>query len=249
MNEVFSAYANIVEGKAARLPAAPKYQNFIARLELSDHRQAEQYWQHYLSGFCSPIPIESSISGSTPSSGSTSISGGLSEAKGVYKDQMITLNHAETDNIQRMAKDNHLTVNTLLQGAWGILLSRYCGESDIVFGTTVSGRPVELTNVENMVGLFINTIPLRVKISNEQTVLPYLQGLQSGQLESRAYESTPLVKIHHLSDVPGDQSLFDSILVFENFPMDKELNSDGSLTRIWTSSVNNPPACSWWLFS
>src|SRR5205085_10607048 len=114
-----------------------------------------------------------------------------------------------------------LTVNTLVQAAWAILLGRHAGERDVVFGATVSGRPPELPGVEEMVGLFINTLPVRVKLSPDETALTLMRRLRAEQAEAQQYEYSPLVKIQEWSEVARGTPLFKSILVFENYPLDR----------------------------
>ena len=99
-----------------------------------------------------------------------------------------------------------------------MLLSRYSGQEDVVFGATVAGRPTDLVGIESMIGLFINTLPVRVRISPETLLLPWLQELQSQQVEARQYEYSPLVQVQGWSDVPRGLPLFESLLVFENYP-------------------------------
>src|SRR5260370_18610580 len=121
--------------------------------------------------------------------------------------------------LQEMGRRLRVTPSTILEGAWGLLLSRYSGRSEVVFGVTVSGRPAELTGVERMVGLFINTLPQRVKVKDEQTVGEWLSGLQAEQAERRQYEHSPLVAGQGWSGVPPGRPLFESLLVHENDPV------------------------------
>jgi amino acid adenylation domain-containing protein len=104
-----------------------------------------------------------------------------------------------------------------------VCLSRYSGEEDVVFGATVSGRPAELPGAESMIGLFINTLPVRAQVGSETTMAGLLQRLQAQQIEARQYEFSSLVQIQGWSDVPRGVSLFDSILVYENYPVDESL--------------------------
>jgi len=110
-------------------------------------------------------------------------------------------------------------MNTLVQGAWALALSRYSNEVDVLYGVTVSGRPPDLPGSEEMVGLFINTLPSRVQIDDNQSVLEWLQDLQAQQIDLRRFEFTPLVEIQGWSEVPRSSPLFHSILVFENYPI------------------------------
>jgi non-ribosomal peptide synthetase component F len=111
-------------------------------------------------------------------------------------------------------------MNTVVQGVWALLLSRYSGEDDLLYGVTVSGRPPELVGVEQMVGLFINTLALRVKLEREVDFVSWLQKLQQRQVEMRRFEYSPLVQVQGWSAVPRTRPLFESNLVFENYPVD-----------------------------
>ena len=121
-------------------------------------------------------------------------------------------------------------MNTVLQGAWAALLSRYTGCGEVVYGAVVAGRPAELTGVEEMVGLFINTLPVRVQVRGAERVVNWLQQLQAAQVEMRQYEYSSLAQIQGLSGVNHGGGLFDSIFVFENFPFESPVqNGNGPL--------------------
>ncbi len=109
-----------------------------------------------------------------------------------YEAQTFSLSKATTEALQSLTRQHHLTLNTLVQGAWALLLSRYSRKADIVFGATVSGRSIPLTGVESMVGLFINTLPVRVNISVETLLFYWLQQLHAKQVEREQYSFTPL---------------------------------------------------------
>ena len=114
-----------------------------------------------------------------------------------------------------------------MQGAWALLLSRYSGEEDVIFGATVSGRPPDLAGVESMVGLFINTLPVRVQVAADDSLLPWLKRLQSQMVELRQYEYSPLVEVQRWSEIPRGLPLFESILAFENSAVGGFLNELG----------------------
>ena len=123
-----------------------------------------------------------------------------------------------TAALESFARANRVTLNTLVQAAWALLLSRYSGETDVVFGVIVSGRPEALPGVESMLGLFINALPLRVSLAETDTLADWLQKLQRRQLEDREYGYSSLAEIQHLSEVPAGLPLFESLLVFQNYP-------------------------------
>ncbi|RLT97983.1 non-ribosomal peptide synthetase [Ketobacter sp.] len=216
MGEVFQTYGLMMKGEDPRLPQAGAYENFISYLETVDKGDALQFWKLYLADFeaATPLPNKRSYS--------------LTSEKTFLENELL-LDSGFTSRLQQFARDQHVTLNTVLQAAWGVLLARYSGDRDVVFGTTVSGRPADLPNVENIVGLFINTLPLRIQLDGSTTILPLLQSMQDQQVDLRRFEFTPLVDIHRVSGVPGDQSLFDSILVFENYPVGEAVHSADEL--------------------
>ncbi|CBL45096.1 Non-ribosomal peptide synthetase modules and related proteins [gamma proteobacterium HdN1] len=220
IGEVFMIYTALAKGRAPQLPAAGRYEDFIGWLERSDKEGALKFWKRYMEGFQAPTPL----AGKKPLANS--------DIKHDYADELIHYSSEFTGRLQQFARENHVTLNTLIQGAWGILLSRYSGENDVVFGTTVSGRPAELAGVEHIVGLFINTLPLRLRLNSDTRVVPLLQAMQEEAMDIRRFESTPLVDIHRTTEVPGDQSLFESILVFENYPIGQAVHEADELLDV-----------------
>jgi microcystin synthetase protein McyB len=144
--------------------------------------------------------------------------------------QQVRLSEEETVALQAFARRHHLTTSTLVHGAFALLLSRYTMETEVVFGTTVSGRPPVLPEVGSMVGLFINTLAVRVQISPEDPALAWLERLQAKLVTLRDYEYSSLVDVQSWSEVPRRQDLFETLLVVENHPVDATLlESNGHL--------------------
>jgi surfactin family lipopeptide synthetase C len=210
LREVFIAYQAFCRGKSAYLERRRPYADYIAWLQQQSLAEAEAFWRQTLKGFTAPTPL--SVDHVVGSSGSRS------DESTHYAEQRLELPAVTTAALQRFARQQRVTLNTIAQGAWALLLSHYSGEEDVVFGTTVSGRPAELAGVEDMVGLFINTLPVRVRVMPQTSVLSWLKGLQTEQLEMRQYEYSPLVEVQRWSEVPRGLSLFESVLIFENFP-------------------------------
>lgn len=206
LNEVFEIYEGLCRGEPLRLDTPRPYRDYIAWLQQQDPSAATAYWKHYLEGFTAPtlLPISSRLT---------------RQSQRGFASQHQALPAELTGKLQQLARTYRLTLNTLVQGAWALLLSRYCEEDDVVFGTTVSGRPPELAGVEQMVGLFINTLPVRVRIQEERNVMEWLQQLQSEQVEQRQYEYSQLAEIHGWSEVARGVPLFESLVVFENYPV------------------------------
>jgi Condensation domain/Thioesterase domain/Phosphopantetheine attachment site len=126
-----------------------------------------------------------------------------------------------------LGKRHNLTLGTLAHGAWALVLSRYSGRKKVLFGSSASGRPSELDGVESMVGLFSNTLPIPVCVSDESAVLSWLQALQDQLLDLRKYQHSSLADIHGWSALRRDQAMFESLLAFENYPVDATLRKQG----------------------
>ncbi|HSF30804.1 MAG TPA: amino acid adenylation domain-containing protein [Candidatus Tectomicrobia bacterium] len=207
LQEVFQIYTACCVGQELNLQARRPYADYIAWLRQQDLSQAEAFWRQTLKGFTTPTVTDF---GRDHESSSGKEQG--------YAEQQMRLSAAATTALQAVARQHHLSVNTLVQGAWAVLLSRYSRQEDVVFGATVAGRPTELVGVESMIGLFINTLPVRVRVGPEALLFPWLQELQREQVEARQYEYSPLVQVQGWSEVPRGLPLFESLLVFENYP-------------------------------
>jgi amino acid adenylation domain-containing protein/non-ribosomal peptide synthase protein (TIGR01720 family)/FkbM family methyltransferase len=212
--EFLTSYAALRAGGEPRIERRHPYRDYVAWLGQQDMRQAEEYWRRTLAGWSGPVALPESAGAETAKPGPASLETRLSTA--------------DSAALQEHARRYHLTLNTWVAGAWGLLLARHSGEEDVVFGTTVSGRPADLPGVESMVGLFINTLPVRLKISWEAPLLAWLERLQEQQTELRQYEHSPLVAVQGWSDVPRGRALFDNIFVFENYPRDAALRQGGA---------------------
>jgi amino acid adenylation domain-containing protein/non-ribosomal peptide synthase protein (TIGR01720 family) len=213
--DVFAFYKAIVQGKQMPLSPPRPYRDYIALLQKQDREQAKIFWQQKLQGFTTPSPL---VVDRNPLEGPAETANGQP-----YDEFIFNLPAEATAGLQALARQNRLTLNTLVQGAWAILLSRYSGEADVLFGTTISGRPPELTGIESMVGLFINALPVRVQVWPETPVLPWLIELQNAQVQREQYWYSLLVDIQGWSDVPRGRLLFESLVVFENYPIDDAL--------------------------
>ncbi|HQE20197.1 MAG TPA: condensation domain-containing protein, partial [Aggregatilineales bacterium] len=205
LHEVMVLYEGYRQGREVRLDPPKPYRDYVAWLNKQDMAAAEAYWRRVLAGFTAPTPL--AIEGL-----------GVAEDDPAYGEMEIHLPR-ETTALQALAAKQHVTMSTIAQGAWALLLSRYSGEDDVVFGVTVSGRPADLPGAESMIGLFINTLPVRVRVNPEAVVADWLKELQVQAVEMRQYEYSPLVEVQRWSDVEPGQPLFKSILVFENFPV------------------------------
>ncbi|QLE40069.1 amino acid adenylation domain-containing protein [Nostoc sp. C052] len=208
LKEVLAFYEAHQRGEHLRLISSPPYREYINWLQQQNITQAKNFWQKKLQGFETPTLI-----------GDWGLGTGDGKQQ-TYNEQTFELSQTVTEKLQYAAGQHHLTLNNLVQGAYALLLSRYSGENDVVFGATVSGRPPTLAGVNSMVGLLINTLPIRVQITPKAELLPWLKQLQSQAFEQEEYAYYSLAEIQRLSDFPPGMRLFDSLLVFENYPLD-----------------------------
>ncbi|GAX43730.1 amino acid adenylation domain-containing protein [Tolypothrix sp. NIES-4075] len=213
--EVLAIYQSTIQRVPHSLAPVPPYRNYIHWLASRNRQQAKQFWQETLHGI----------------STSTRLSWQLPEdreiVKAAYQEEELRLSQEEFALLQKMAQNHRLTLNTLAQGAWALCLQKHGAGEDVIFGVTVSGRPPELTEVENMVGLFINTLPMRVRLNPNVTVVSWLENIQQCQVQMREYEYSKLTDIQKEISLAAGESLFESILVFENYPVDKSLKEQG----------------------
>jgi amino acid adenylation domain-containing protein len=215
MMDFLTHYDACIQGRTPALPPPTPYRDYIAWLQRQDQAAAEQFWKQELAGFTTPTPLGiERLDPDTSASGSE------------VGDEFMELSPEVSERLRTLAQQHHVTPNTFVQGAWAILLSRYSGEAQVLFGVTVAGRPTDLPGVEDIVGLFINTLPLRVTLSPDLPVMTWLQHLLAENYRIRQYEYAPLVRIQQWSEVPSGQALFRSLLVFENAPKDARLGEE-----------------------
>jgi amino acid adenylation domain-containing protein len=206
LRELLALYA--AGGDPAVLPPVPPYRGFLDWLDRRDRTAAEAAWRDALADVTEPTRLAPAA---TPDATEPA--------------QARTELAAETGAaLAACARSVGVTVNTLVQSAWAILLGRLTGRDDVVFGTTVSGRPPELPGVESMVGLFINTVPTRVRLRPEESLGALLRQVQDGYVRLLDHHHLGLADIQRGVGVP---ELFDSLVVFENYPMDPEARGDG----------------------
>ncbi len=204
---MWTAYQALRKGRAVPNEQPRPFREYLEWLPKQDLAEAERYWRRTLKGFTAPTLLgveRESVPGE--------------RQPGHYDVQHLTLSEPATAALERFARQHQVTLNTLMQGAWAVVLSRYSGTEEAVFGTTSSGRLAELQDIETMVGMFINTLPVRVKVDNGQSVAAWLKEVQTQQVDLRQYEYTPLFEIQKWSEVSPGIPLFNTLLIFENTP-------------------------------
>ncbi len=214
--DLLACYAAALRGESAALPPTRPYADYIAWLQQQDAAQAEKYWKELLAGFGGPADL------GIPTTRKLDATGASGSAR-------ARLSESETAALQTLAQDHRLTLSTIVHAAWGLVLSQYSGETDVVFGTTVSGRPASFAGVESMVGVFINVLPSRLTLVPGQTVAATLDGLQRQLVRSTDFQHTPLLDIQRWSGLGQRTSLFDTVIAFENYPVARSEDGAGAL--------------------
>ncbi len=218
-------FVGIYEALSNNGPAPPNetapFRNYLAWLQQQDLALAEVYWRETLKDFDAPtalaaIPKPAKFPGQDVA----------------HEPQRLLLTPTLTNSLMTFAREHYLTLSTLVQGAWALLLGHYSGEDDVVFGVTVSGRPTDLAGAQSMVGMFINTLPLRVPLPWDSELLPWLRQIQTQQSELIEYAYSPLAKVQRWSDVRPCTPLFESIVVFQNYPIEQSLENVNGLFEI-----------------
>jgi amino acid adenylation domain-containing protein len=201
--QFLETYLALRRGEKPQLPAGRPYRNYIRWLHAQKLAGAEGYWRSVLADYDSGARLLLHPRQETDE----------------YASQRRPLPADETAALRQFAQRHRLTLNTLVQAAWAMLLSRLTGSDDVVFGTVVSGRPGDLAGVDEMVGLFINTVPVRVRLPRADNVIGWLLALQASQFAARQFDCTPLVQIQAWAGAGKDRALFDTIIAFENYPV------------------------------
>ncbi|MFF5207511.1 amino acid adenylation domain-containing protein [Streptosporangium sp. NPDC000396] len=205
VTELFALYLG------AEVPPAPPYKGYLAWLAGQDRVGAGRVWGRALEGVAGPTLVAPDLAGRPP------VDPGRVRAH---------LSEDLTGRLTAVLRARSLTLNTVIQGSWALLLGLLTGRDDVVFGGTVSGRPPELPGVERMIGLFINTLPVRVRLDPAETLAGLLERLQSEQSDLLAYHHLGLAEIQRLA---GLGRLFDTMTVLENYPLDSTALNDSAL--------------------
>jgi amino acid adenylation domain-containing protein/non-ribosomal peptide synthase protein (TIGR01720 family) len=209
LNEVLQ----VCKGQALP-PAGAAFSQHIAWLQQQDPALGEAFWRERLGQLDEPTHLARSVAKTAELNA------------GTYGEVRCELDEEQTRRLVAFARTHQVTLNTLVQSAWLLLLQRYTGQASVTCGVTVSGRPAQLANVEQQVGLFINTLPLIAEANPTQSVSDWVRTVQALNLEMREHEHTPLFDIQRWSGSAGE-ALFDTLVVFENFPVAKSLEQSG----------------------
>jgi len=218
----------VLQRYAGQLPRqlSGRYRDYIDWLQRQDVQVSEAFWKQQLLTLDEPTRLAQAIA-----------PGVQALAADGYASHACALDAQQTRQLSEFARQQKVTVNTLVQAAWLLLLQRCTGQDTVVFGATVSGRPAELKGVEQQIGLFINTLPVVATPRPDQSVSDWLQAVQARNLALRDFEHTPLYEVQRWAGLGAD-ALFDNILVFENYPVSEALEK-GSPAQLQFGAVGN----------
>lgn len=220
IREFTKLYEAAASNSNATLSAITPYVNYITWLEQQDTHLSRSYWEKYLFSY-------------EGSAGFPKLAtAGQTESIRHLEEEILVLATPVVNEMKALANETGVTLNTLMQTAWGILLSRYNNTNDVVFGAVVSGRSAEIAGVESMIGLFINTIPVRIVLEEGGTVTSQLRQVQERALESLRYEYYPLVNIQ--TELFNGRELISHIMAFENFPVLEQIGG------FWEETATDP---------
>jgi amino acid adenylation domain-containing protein/non-ribosomal peptide synthase protein (TIGR01720 family) len=212
LGEVLTAYRAHVDGTAPDLAAIPPYARYLAWLRAQEAPPAEAYWRTVLADH-EPAAF--------PPTTKTDHHG--------FAERSVTFDDAHAAQLRALARTAQVTLSTCFHAALALLIKTYTSVDDVIFGATVAGRPAELAGASSMVGAFINTVPVRVRLRGRDAVIPWLQQLHRDGGQRRAFEHLGLPRIQELAQLPAATPLFESILVFENFPVTEVLEQADAL--------------------
>jgi amino acid adenylation domain-containing protein len=202
--ELEQVYVSLKKGKPLQLEPVIPYKNYIQWLEQQDKDEGLRYWREYLQGFDTPAVVP-----------------GLNNKGNNKKSQLVrydyTIEPLLSDGLLNISRKNNVTANTIFQTIWGILLQEYNNVEDVAYGTVASGRPADLDGIEKMVGFFMNTIPVRIKLGNDRGFSRLLRRVQRQEILSKSYEYFPLAEVQSCSTLKKD--LINHVMVFESRPV------------------------------
>ncbi|HUC63937.1 MAG TPA: condensation domain-containing protein, partial [Stellaceae bacterium] len=221
LSELLLIYRQLRAGEPSVLPVAPPYRDYLDWLSQQDGAATHAYWRRRLAGAAALPDIFDRSSQSSPD----------------MREHRVMLPAASLAEINRFARRHGLTLGTLVHAAWAVVLAQRTGHSDVVFGTTSAGRPGDLVGVERMVGLFINTLPLRARVAAEIRIGEWLLEFQALQSEDRRHGHAALAEIQREA---GGGDLFETLVVIENYPIDAALlDGDGqAVSGVRVTSVS-----------
>ncbi len=229
LHQVFASYEAIAEGREPAIARSRPHGDFVEWVTRRDPAAEEAYWREAFAGFRTPTPIGVDRAGLD----------GREEGRSAGR-RTLRLPAGTADALRAFAEREAVTVNTLVQGAWAILLGRYGGEDDVVFGATRAGRRGHLADADAIIGLLMSVAPVRVRLPDAQALGPWLREIRANWVKLREHEHVPLSAIQSWTDVPGHLPLFETIVDFEPHDWVADLRAAGGIVADATGEfINN----------
>ncbi len=229
IGEVFKLYEGYSRGVEVEMGRARPYRDYIAWLGEQNLSEAEEFWREELRGIEGPTQL------------GIERAGGSDEAE--FEEKSVRVSEEASRRLEEVAKRWQVTLNTVVEGAWSVVMSRYSGQQEVVLGATASGRGSGLNGIEGMVGLFINTLPVRVEVRGEERVSEMMRRVQDRQSKVLEYDYSPLMEVQGWSEVGRGVPLFETIYVFQNYPLDAGISEKAgaalSISEVKGSTNNN----------
>ncbi|GMQ81615.1 MAG: hypothetical protein BMS9Abin05_1047 [Rhodothermia bacterium] len=220
LREVFDAYDAIVGGRRPDLGRTSSYHDYAHWCSSQNLEPAEKYWKGVLNGFSQRTRLPGELTRS------------VNGIKGSGRSKLqIGLSRAETEHLCTFSAAAKVTINSVVQGAWSLLLSRYSGSNDVVFGAVRACRNGGPKGTKSTVGMLINTVPVRINTESNQLVARWLKDVRQQWVGMRSFERTPLSQIQRWADISSGSSLFDSLLVFENYDLEEAVGEGATSDR------------------
>lgn len=213
--ELFEIYAELVAGRTPAVHVPQPYRDYISWLGRRDFSAAEAFWRGYMADFAGATSLPLPPPATADHTGVAS-----------HEEFTFALPPAATARLQELVRLHRLTLSTLLQGAWALLLHRYTGAEDVVFGVTLSTRPPELAGIESMIGLLVNMLPVRARIQQDRPVAAWLHEMHAEMTNLRQFDHVSLETVQRLTSPPSEGPPFETLLLFQNYPLGF---SDGEL--------------------
>jgi len=219
--DVIATYEAIRQRRAIQRPRPRSFRDYVRWLREQDRAPARAFWQGHLKDLAGPTRLRA---------GNPTAS--TDRTPQHFRQAALSLSGPSAERLQALVRRERLTPNAVVQGAWALLLGQYSGEPDVVFGAVVSGRHPAVPGVEEMVGLLINTVPVRVRLDPDAAIVPWLQSLQKANVERDRFSYAPVPEILAWAGLSSQAPLFESILAFENYPVDPSLKRDETSLRL-----------------
>jgi amino acid adenylation domain-containing protein len=223
LKEFFHAYNDLSRNRPVKPIVKTKFKEFVKWLQDQDKTRQKVFWKEYLQDF-DPQKTNSII----PFKG---------QGKGEMGNFKIKLPENFINKVNSFVKEYKITSAALFNCTWGILLRKYTNNEDIIFGTTVSGRNAWIKEIENMVGLFINTLPIRMQVYSDKKIIDLLKDVQQSMQSREEYTHTSLAEIKNWSGIDFNRDFFDSIVVIENYPLDRVLTDKNNVLSVHSYSI------------